>query len=327
MSALLPEPRYVDTNGVRLAVHEARPTGRARDVCVVLCHGFPELALSWRHQMQPLADAGFHVLAPDLRGYGGSTGPAEPTSYSIRETTADVAGLVAEAGYERAVVVGHDFGGMVSWWMPHLHPERVAGVVTLNTPFGYSRDHPLEANLAAFGPDNYIAHFQTPELQALLEKDPARTFRFFFRRDTGAGTTLSATGRHDADAMAYSHRLADDEDTWPGEVLLDDAELAAYAEVFGRTGFGGPLGWYRSIEETWRVQNELYPDGVIPRLTVPALMIAARRDPICHPDRTDDLLLRVEDLERRMVDTGHWTQQEDPEGVTAILLAWLDRHF
>ncbi|MEV0053975.1 alpha/beta hydrolase [Saccharopolyspora shandongensis] len=324
---LLPAPRFVDTNGVRLAVYEAKPERAARDVCVVLCHGFPELAASWRHQLQPLADAGFHVLAPDLRGYGRSTGPADSTAYSIAETTTDVAGLIADAGYDRAVVVGHDFGGMISWWMPHLHPERVAGVITLNTPFGYSREDPLEKYLEAYGPRNYVAHFQTPELQALMERDPARTLRFFFRRDTGAGTTLSRTGRHDAESMSYSHLLADDEATWPGEVLVGDEELDYYAEAFARTGFGGPLGWYRSIPGNWRVQSEVFPDGAIAKLTVPALMIAARRDAICHPDLSDNLLQYVETLERRMLDTGHWTQQEDPEGTNEILLEWLTRHF
>ena len=326
-AGLMPAPRYVDTNGVRLAVYEAKPERVTHDVCIVLCHGFPELAASWRHQLGPLADAGFHVLAPDLRGYGLSTGPADPTAYSIAETTTDVAGLIEDAGYERAVVVGHDFGGMISWWLPHLHPQRVAGTITLNTPFGYSRENPLEVNERAFGPRNYIAHFQTPELRALMERDPARTFRFFFRRDTGAGTTLSTSGKQDADTMAYSHRLADDEASWPGEVLVDGDELAYYAEAFARTGFGGPLGWYRSIEGNWRVQNELYPDGVVPKLTIPALMIAARYDAVCHPDRTDNLLQYVETLERRIVDTGHWTQQEDPETTNAILLEWLDRHF
>ncbi|MBW1639415.1 alpha/beta hydrolase [Microbacterium resistens] len=325
---LLPEPRFVETNGMRLAVYEARPARPTRDVCIVLCHGFPELAASWRHQLRPLADAGFHVLAPDLRGYGRSTGPEDPESFHIGETTADIVGLIDDAGYERAVIVGHDFGGMLSWCTPQLHPERVAGVITLNTPYGFSVEGPLAANERAFGPRNYVAHYQTADAQQLMERDPARTFRFFFRRDAGHGTTLSTTGVQDADTMAYSHRLADDEADWAGEVLLDDDELDYYAETFARTGFGGPLGWYRSLEATSRIQNErLHPDGRVQRITVPTLLIAARKDAVCHPDRTDGMLQFVETLERRIIDTGHWTQREDPEGVNRIMLEWLDRWF
>jgi pimeloyl-ACP methyl ester carboxylesterase len=127
--------------------------------------------------------------------------------------------------------------------------------------------------------------------------------------------------------MAYSHGLEDDESTWPGEVFLSEDELGHYVDDFSRSGFGGPLSWYRSIEATWRVQKDLYPNGVVPKIPVPALMIAARRDAICHPDRTDNLLQYVENLERRMIDTGHWTQQEDPEGTNRLMIDWLNRHF
>ncbi|OQQ30976.1 hypothetical protein A6410_04895 [Prescottella equi] len=324
---MLPEPRFVDTDGARLAVFEAIPEHDTRDVCVVLCHGFPELAASWRHQLQPIADAGFHVMAPDMRGYGQSSGPADRRAYSIAETTADVAALVADAGYEKAVVVGHDFGGMVSWMMPYLQPDSVAGVITLNTPFGYSRENPIEKYEQVYGPRNYVAHFQTPECEELLDKDAERTFRFFMRRDTGSGTNLSRSGTHDPESMSYIHWLADDESTWPGEVVLDTQELRYYAESYARTGFGGGLSWYHSIIRNWEVHTELFPDGVVPKVGVPALLVAARHDPICHPMLTDNLLQYFETFERRMIDTGHWTQLEDPQGTNEILVEWLNRHF
>src|SRR5882724_20749 len=104
-SSMFPEPRFVDTNDVRLAVFEAKLAKRAKDVCVVLCHGFPELGFSWRHQLAPIAAVGFHVMAPDMRGYGRSNGPDDPLQYNMAEITKDVAGLIADAGYEKAVVV------------------------------------------------------------------------------------------------------------------------------------------------------------------------------------------------------------------------------
>ncbi|ALG83657.1 alpha/beta fold hydrolase [Gordonia phthalatica] len=324
---LLPEPRFVDTDGARIAVYEAIPTGVPNDVCVVLCHGFPELAASWHRQLQPIADAGFHVLAPDMSGYGLSTGPEDRTAYSIAENTADVAALVRDAGFEKAVVVGHDFGGMMSWWTPYLQPEVVAGVITLNTPFGYIRNDPLEKYAELYGPDNYVAYFQTDECEALMDADVARTVRFFFRRDTGQGTNLSRSGRHDPESMAYIHWLKDDEATWPGEVVMSDEEMAFYVDAYRRSGFGGGLNWYRSIQNNWRVHNRLFPDGRIPRQSIPALLIAARHDPVCAPQLTDDLLQYFDTFERRVLDTGHWTQLEDPDGTTALIVDWLTRHF
>src|SRR5882757_742532 len=147
-----PDPRFVTTNGVRLAVFEAKPEKRTRDVCVVLCHGFPELGFSWRHQLAPIAAAGFHVMAPDMRGYGQSGGPDEPTAYNMGEITKDIAGLIADAGYEKAVIVGHDFGGFVSWMMPYYRPERVAGVITLNTPFAYAPKDPEQLTWRIMAP-------------------------------------------------------------------------------------------------------------------------------------------------------------------------------
>ncbi len=255
-----PEPRFVDTNGVRLAVFEAKPAQRTRDVCIVLCHGFPELGFSWRHQLGPLAEAGFHVMAPDLRGYGQSTGPDDPEGYTMGAVTRDIAGLIADAGYDKAVIVGHDFGGFVSWMVPHYQPDRVAGVITLNTPFAFVPMDPAAMYLEHYGPRNYVAYFKTKACEAELNRDTARSFRFFMRRDTGAGTNLSRSKRHDPESMAFIHWFADDESTWPGEVFLTHAELDYFAKAYAKAGFGGGLNWYRSIVANWKEQMAMFPD-------------------------------------------------------------------
>jgi pimeloyl-ACP methyl ester carboxylesterase len=323
-----PEPRFVDTNGVRLAVFEARPVQRRKDVCVVLCHGFPELGYSWRHQLGPIAEAGFHVMAPDLRGYGQSGGPAEPTAYDMREITADVAGLIRDAGYEKAVVVGHDFGGFVSWMMPFYQPALTAGVITLNTPFAHIPMDPEAMYLQHYGPRNYVAYFKTRECEEELDRDTQRSFRFFMRRDTGRGTNLSRSGRHDPESMSFIHWFKDDESSWPGEVFLTPAELDYFANAYAKKGFGGGLNWYRSIVTNWHLQKELFPDGQVPRQTLPALMIVARKDRICDIALTDNLLTHFDNLERRVIeDAGHWTQQEQPEETNRIMIDWLNRWF
>jgi len=325
---MFPEPRFVSTNGVRLAVFEAKPARRTRDVCVVLCHGFPELGFSWRHQLQPIADAGFHVMAPDLRGYGQSTGPADPEAYNMGEITKDVAGLIADAGYEKAVIVGHDFGGFVSWTMPFYQPSRVAGVITLNTPFSYIPKDPEQLYLELYGPRNYVAHFKTKQCEEELDRDTHRSFRFFMRRDTGHGTNLSRSGRHDPESMSFIHWFKDDESTWPGEVFLTPAELDYFADAYAKKGFGGGLNWYRSIRKNWEMQPTVFPKDEVPKIKAPCLMICARGDAICDVSLTDNLSMFCDDLERQIIEkSGHWTQQEQPAETNRIMIDWLTRRF
>ena len=114
--------RTVAANGIRLALRD-----EGDGPAVVLCHGFPELAYSWRHQVPALAAAGFRVLAPDQRGYGDSDRPARSTAYDIHHLTGDLVGLLDALGIERAVFVGHDWGGLVAWMMPLLHPRARRG--------------------------------------------------------------------------------------------------------------------------------------------------------------------------------------------------------
>jgi pimeloyl-ACP methyl ester carboxylesterase len=153
--------RLVETNGVQLRVTEAGDHGAP---VVVLAHGFPELAYSWRHQIPALADAGYHVLAPDQRGYGGSSKPEAVDAYNVVELSADIVGLLDDVGAERAVLVGHDFGGVVAWNAPLLHPDRFAGVVGLSVPpVPRPRVPTTQAFRRIFGENFfYILYFQEP---------------------------------------------------------------------------------------------------------------------------------------------------------------------
>ena len=147
---------------------------------VVLAHGFPELAYSWRHQIPALAEAGYHVLAPDQRGYGGSSRPDAIEAYNIHELTADLVGLLDDVGAERAVWVGHDWGAIVVWNAPLLHPDRVAAVAALSVPpLPRAQQPPTQAFRRTFGENFfYILYFQEPGVaDAELNGDPARTMR------------------------------------------------------------------------------------------------------------------------------------------------------
>ncbi|WP_142280559.1 alpha/beta fold hydrolase [Mycobacterium saskatchewanense] len=314
-----PTERLVETNGVRLRVVEA---GDRTAPAVVLAHGFPELAYSWRHQIPVLAEAGYHVLAPDQRGYGGSSRPEAIDAYDIHALTGDLVGLLDDIGAERAVWIGHDWGAAVVWNAPLLHPDRVAAVAALSVPaLPRPRVAPTRAWRKAFGKNFfYILYFQEPGVaDAELDADPARTMR----RMLGG---LRASGDHAAalrmvapgpdgfiDRLPEPERLPD----W-----LSQEELDHYIAEFSRTGFTGGLNWYRNFDRNWETTAEL--DGV--KIAVPSLFVAGTADPVLGFTRADRAAEVISGAYRQaMIDgAGHWLQQERPNEVNAILLEFLN---
>ena len=292
--------------------------GNGDKPAVVLLHGFPEIAYSWRHQIPALSAAGRWVLAPDQRGYGGSDAPEPVEAYTMEALTGDMIGLLDAVGAERAIWVGHDWGGLVGWELARRYPERTAGVVGLNTPFlPRPPKDPVAMMRDRFGPAHYIVWFQTPRLPELaFEAAPHHSFRFFFRR-TPPGAT-SDVGKLSAFQAAFAFFRPK-----PEHQLLTDEELEVYVQAFRRSGFRGPINWYRNLPGNWERSTEL-PDHV----AAPALMITAELDPFLPPVLAEGMERFVPDLDRAMIpDCGHWTQQEQPEAVNRILLDWLDRRF
>ena len=289
---------------------------------VVLAHGFPELAYSWRHQIPALAEAGYHVLAPDQRGYGGSSRPDAIEAYNIRELTADVVGLLDDVGAERAVWIGHDWGAAVVWNAPLLHPDRVAAVAALSVPVvPRAKVPPTQAFRATFGENFfYILYFQEPGVaDAELDADPARTMRRMMggltvSGDHGAGMRMVAPGPEGfLDRLPEPERLPD----W-----LSQDELDHYISEFARTGFTGGLNWYRNFDRNWETTAEL--TGA--KIAVPSLFIAGTADPVLAFTRTDRALEVISGPYRQvMIDgAGHWLQQERPDEVNATLLEFLN---
>jgi pimeloyl-ACP methyl ester carboxylesterase len=320
-------PQKIAVNGIQLAVYEDKPKTDARPWPIVLVHGMPELAYSWRHQFAPLVQAGFHVIAPDMRGTGGSDAPANTAEYTVQTRLDDMCGLLDHYGYEKGIFVGHDFGGMVSWGMGVYRPERTAGVISLNCPFADIPMHPLELYNMLYGPTNYIAYFQTQECEHKLDADPARSFRFFLRRDTGGGSNLCRNRTHNAATLAYIHWIDDAESSWPGEVLVDNEELDYYAQAYRKTGFRGALNWYRCLPLDYEYQKKTFPNG-LPKVTAPVLAVGSERDYICAYHFYDQLGDHCTDWEKTLIPrAGHWTQQEEPAALNHALLDWLQRRF
>jgi pimeloyl-ACP methyl ester carboxylesterase len=311
--------RTIETNGIRMRIAE-QGTGPV----VLLCHGFPESWFSWRHQIPALADAGYHAVAPDMRGYGGTDRPDAVDQYTQLHHVGDMLGVLDAIGAETAVIVGHDWGAPVAWNAALLRPDRFRAVAALSVPYvprGATR--PTTAMAHAAGEHfMYMLYFQTPGVaEAELEKDVRSTIRRVLWSLSGdAGDTSGwhlQKPRHSTFLDGLNEPAALPE--W-----LTEADIDYYAAEFSRTGFRGGLNWYRNLDRTW----ELMAPWRGARITVPALFIAGSKDPVIARMRpamealseTVPGLVEVELLPG----CGHWTQQERPAQVNEELVAFLD---
>ncbi len=304
-----PRPTLVSANGVKLEVFEAGRENAGKPV--VLCHGWPEHAFTWRHQIPALAAAGYHVIAPNQRGYGNSSCPTEVTDYDIEHLSGDLVALLDHYGYDHATFVGHDWGANVVWGLTLLHPDRVNKVAALSVPYYERAEQPwIELMEATLGPDFYFVHFnrQPGVADAVLEEHIARFLGNIFRKNQ------PPAGPQPGMAMI---NLA----TAPsplGEPLMTDDELAVFVSAFESTGFTPSINWYRNIDRNWHLLAE-----VDPIIRQPALMIYGDQDPV---QRAENLTRLVPNVEVVNLDCGHWIQQEKPLETSEAILGWLERH-
>jgi len=310
--------RVIETNGVQLHTVEAGESGAP---VVVLAHGFPELAYSWRHQIPVLAAAGYHVLAPDQRGYGRTTCPADIAAYNIGELSADLIGLLDDVGADKAVFIGHDWGAQVAWGSAQLHPDRVAAVVGLSVPaVPRPQVPPTQAFRAVFG-DNffYMLYFQEPGVaDAELDADPAKTLRRVILGQAAPGDQAAAMRMLRPGPEGLIERIPEP-DGLPSWISAD--ELDHYVAEFSRTGFTGGLNWYRNMDRNWEIQGNLTSATI----TVPAMFIAGTDDVVLgfmRPDRARKVITGL--YREELIDgAGHWLQQERPDRVNELLLEFL----
>ncbi len=308
--------------GLNLSVHDA-----GEGPAIVLCHGFPELAYSWRHQFQPLVNAGFRVIAPDQRGYGGSDRPAPIESYDIHHLTGDLVAMLDALEIEKAVFCGHDWGGFVVWAMPHLHPDRTAGVIGVNTP--YTARGPAAPTsmmrMLVQGEDErmYILWFQEPGVaEGVLDTRTRLVFEKLLRKpeplEESAKRMVGADGKLD---MNPFRRLEEIDD---GPLIMSQEEVDVFVSTFEETGFGGGINWYRNFDRNW----ETAPQIGVAKCEVPSLMVTAAWDGALRPEMADGMPALVPDLEMHQIEEcGHWTQQEKPDELNSILVDWMGRRF
>ncbi|NLA36187.1 MAG: alpha/beta hydrolase [Actinobacteria bacterium] len=318
-SITVEDPTY---GPITLSVHE-----QGDGPAVVFSHGFPELAYSWRHQLPAVAAAGFRAIAPDQRGYGRSSAPEPIAAYGLGQLTADLVGLLDELDIDRAVFVGHDWGGFVVWAMGVLHPERVAGIVGICTP--YSPFPSTEFLKMVFGDDvekQYMLWFQKPGVaEAVLDSRARLVFEKLMRGGVDPTNFLKAVDGTAGKKRNGMNPFISIETIEPGgEMIATPEEIDHYVTEFSRTGFRGGINWYRNID----ANGANFPEVGKTIIAVPTLMICAEWDPALPPALAANMANVCSDLEMHTVaKAGHWVQQESPEAVNALLVDWLQRRF
>ena len=314
---MLVEHRFVESNGIKIHIAESG-TGPL----VLLCHGFPESWYSWRHQIKALSEAGYHVIAPDMRGYGQTDCPKQVDRYSLFHLVGDMLGLVNAISDEPAVVIGHDWGAPVAWHCALFRPDRFRAVAGLSVPF--RPRGPAAPTCVMPQTDSevfYQLYFQTEGVaETEFEQDVRKTMRLFL------------AGRATKDAPPVSP-MVPRQGGWLGSRpapaslpnWITEADIDFYVAEFERTGFRGGLNWYRNVDRNW----ELMAPWSGAKVMVPAIYIAGEQDLVVKFPGMDQLIANlkqfVPQLQKTIIlpDCGHWTQQEKPDAVNSALLAFL----
>jgi pimeloyl-ACP methyl ester carboxylesterase len=312
--------RFIETNNIRMHIAE-----KGKGPLVVMCHGFPELWYTWRHQLLALAKAGFRAVALDQRGYGQTDRPEPIEAYHILHLVGDIVGLIKALGEEKAVIVGHDWGAHVAWHCALLRPDLFPAVVALSVPFlprlG-GKIPPTEIMKNMSGEQVfYQVYFQEPgRAEADMEADVRSTMRMIL---------YSLSGNPPPEKrwrfMLAKSEKALDASSMP-DVLppwLTEQDVDFFAREFRRTGFRGGLNWYRNIDRNWELTSFL--DGA--KIHQPALFVAGEVDPVITMYRKayDNLEKNVLNLKRKVLMPcfGHWVNQERAAEVNQLIIEFL----
>jgi pimeloyl-ACP methyl ester carboxylesterase len=311
----MPSSRTISVNGIEIFLLE-----QGEGPLVVLCHGWPELSYSWRHQIQALAAAGFHVVAPDMRGFGRTSAPAEIEAYSIFDHVGDMVALVAALGEKQAAIVGHDWGAPVAWHAALFRPDVFSAVAGMSVPPpSRGRGRPLDMLRESGITNFYWQYFQTPGVaEREFERDVDVTMRTLLGRgfsDPSASLFIE-DGKGFLGDISGIRRLPD----W-----LSEADLTYFSEAYRKSGFRGGLNWYRNIDRNW----ELTAPWQGAQIHQPSLFIAGSIDSVITgligAKRVADMERVLPGLRQKLIidGAGHWIQQERADEVNAALIAFL----
>ncbi|MBD2387554.1 alpha/beta fold hydrolase [Cylindrospermum sp. FACHB-282] len=315
--------RFIETNSIKMHIAE-----QGQGKLVILCHGFPESWYSWRHQLSALAEAGFHAVAPDQRGYGQTDRPEAIEAYHVFQLVGDIVGLVNALGEEQAFIVGHDWGALVAWYCALLRPDMFRALTLLSVPYlprTWDDIRPTEAmKLMAGEQEFYQLYFQEPgKAEAELESDVRTSIRAFLYSASGDPPPskrwrfLFSKSEKLLDTCSVPDKLP----TW-----LTEQDIDFFTSEFERTGFRGGLNWYRNMDRIW----ELNPFLSGAKIRQPTLFVAGEADAVItmYREAFDTLEQNVPNLRQKVLlpGAGHWVQQERPVEVNKLLIEFLADH-
>jgi pimeloyl-ACP methyl ester carboxylesterase len=299
-----------------------RTTEAGAGPLVLLCHGFPASWYSWRHQIEALSEAGYHVVAPDMRGYGQTDRPQAIDKYSLLHLVGDMVGLVNAISDQPAVVVGHDWGAPVAWHCALFRPDRFRAVAGLSVPFRPRGPAAPTSIMPQTDSEIFYQLYFQPEgvAEKELEQDIRRTMRLVLagRADKDSPPIKSMVPRQGG--WLGSRPLPSSLPNW-----ITEADIDFYVTEFERTGFRGGLNWYRNVDRNW----ELMAPWSGAKVTVPALYMAGEQDLVVKFPGIEQLIANlnqfVPQLQRTIIfpDCGHWTQQEKAVEVNSVLITFL----
>lgn len=316
--------RIIEANGIRLHIAE-----QGSGPLVLLCHGFPESWYSWRHQLRALAEAGFHAVAPDMRGYGDTDRPEPIERYTLFHLVGDMVGILDALGERQAVIAGHDWGAPVAWHAALMRPDRFRAVIGLSVPYRPRGGVPPTSVMPQNAEGSfYQLYFQSPGVaEAELEADSRASLRKILYSGSGDVPRRNPGVAHAGVGMVprsggFLTRMPDPAvlPAW-----LSESDLETYTGQFARSGFRGGLNWYRNIDRNW----ELLAPYAGASITVPALYMAGDLDLVVAFPRMREV---IADLKRFIPELrgsvmlpgcGHWTQQERAVEVNAGMIDFL----
>ena len=308
--------RRVSTNGIELNIAE-----QGEGPLVLMLHGFPESWYSWRHQIPAVASAGFHAVAPDMRGYGKSDKPADISTYNQVEVTNDIIGLISSLGYKTAIVFGHDWGAPTAWSCALHHPDKVTAVGVLSVPFSPRAPAPPLDMMKEIFKDMfcYQLYFQEP---GVAEKEWETNVRVNLRKFYHIGSGAFDAGNFIAPKSPDSDLLSDMEDPGTLGTWCTESDLDFYTTEFEQSGFRGPLNYYRNHNLTWSLT-----EGGPEKITQPALFVAGEKDGVIMlaADALKNMPRYVTNLKVNQLipGIGHWTQQEAPAEVNTLMIDFI----
>lgn len=312
-------PHFVTSDSFQIATYADGPKEAPT---VLLVHGWPEIAYSWKNTVPALRAAGYRVIAYDLRGFGQSSAPLDPVHYAMPQLVADMEAVMDAYGIEQTIICGHDWGGSIVWHAARMISHRVTAVIGICVPHtARAPVEPLKIVEKRSGPKHYFIEFRDrgPEVAEVFAQDPDGFFRLMFR-STPPGAVMDETftfipTKFESFLKAGSPPLRG--------VVLPEADRQYFIEAYVRTGFETGMNLYRNIDVNWALA-----EGMSDRITQPVLMISPEGDLLLPPALAEPMVKMCPDLERvNIPDCGHWAMWDAPDALNTAMVEWLARRF